>query len=292
MSERTVRPYLKMFEETGDVKPRPRRSGPLHLFGEYEQLTLLRLILENPGIYMYLHEIQQQLLHMFGVDVSVPTICKTLKFMGCSRQKIQHIALQRSEVCRARFMSEISIYDPAMLVWVDETGCDRRNSMRKFGYSVRGIPPHDHRLLARDVRYSGIAVMSLEGMQDVQLVEGTVNQEKFGDLVINTLIPILKPFDGNNNHSILIIDNCAIHHLDQVLNLVETRAKAKVIFLPPYSPDLMPLEEAFIEVKSIMKANDEVFQASTQPRTLLAMAFSMVTTENCFSFIQHSGYIP
>jgi len=70
--------------------------------------------------------------------------------------------------------------------------------------------------------------MSLEGMQDVQLMEGTVNQEKFGDLVINTLIPILKPFDGNNNHSILIIDNCAIHHLDQVLNLVETRTTSSI----------------------------------------------------------------
>ena len=54
-------------------------------------------------------------------------------------------------------MSEISIYDPAMLVWVDETGCDRCNNMRKFEYSVRDIPPRDHRLLARGVRYSGIA---------------------------------------------------------------------------------------------------------------------------------------
>ena len=37
-------------------------------------------------------------------------------------------------------MSEISIYDPAMLVWVDEKGCDQRNNMRKYGYSVWGIP--------------------------------------------------------------------------------------------------------------------------------------------------------
>ena len=88
------------------------------------------------------------------------------------------------------------------------------------------------------------------------------------------------------------MDNCAIHHLDQVVNLIETRAKAKVIFLPPYSPDMISLEEVFSKVKSILKANDEVFQVCTQLRTLLAMALSMLTTENCFSFIQHSGYIP
>ena len=119
-----------------------------------------------------------------------------------------------------------------------------------------------------------------------------MNGEQFEDFVINTLIPILNPFDGNNNHSVVIMDNCAIHHLDQIINLIETRAKANVIFLPPYSPDLMPLEEVISEINSIIKANDEVFQACTQPRTLLAMPFSMVTTENCFSFIQHSGYIP
>ena len=85
----------------------------------------------------------------------------------------------------------------------------------------------------------------------------------------------MNQLDRNNNHSDVIMDNCAIHHLDQVVNLIETRAKA-VIFLPPYSPDLMPLEELFSEVKSILKANDEVFQVCTQPRTL----FSMLTTEN------------
>lgn len=42
--------------------------------------------------------------------------------MGCSLQKIEHIALQRCEEHRARFMAEISIYDPAMLVWIDGIG--------------------------------------------------------------------------------------------------------------------------------------------------------------------------
>ena len=52
VSKQTVRQYLKMFEDTCGVKPCSRRSGPLRLFGDYVQLTLLRLIFENPGIYM------------------------------------------------------------------------------------------------------------------------------------------------------------------------------------------------------------------------------------------------
>ena len=54
-------------------------------------------------------------------------------------------------------MADICIYDPSMFVWVDESGCDRRNSVRKYGYSVRGsvrgIRPVAHTLLIRGTRY-------------------------------------------------------------------------------------------------------------------------------------------
>ena len=106
-----------------------------------------------------------------------------------------------------------------MFVWLDETSCGRRNSIRKYGYSVRGVTPCDHRHLLRGERISGIAVMSLEGMHDVQLVEGTVDGAKFEEFVTNTLIPLLNPFDGNNPRSIVIMDNCAIHHVDEIGNL-------------------------------------------------------------------------
>ena len=79
-----------MFEETGDVKPATYHHGPSLLLGDFEQLTLLRLILEHPGIY--LHELQERLQSMFSMRVSVSTLCRTLKFMGCSRQVIRHVA--------------------------------------------------------------------------------------------------------------------------------------------------------------------------------------------------------
>ena len=180
-----------------------------------------------------------------------------------------------------------------MFVWIDETGCDRRNSRRRCGYSVRGIPPRDHRLLIRGVRYSGITVMSMEGIHDVQLVEGSVNGDKFEEFVTEALIPIFNPFDGTNPRLVVVMDNCSVHHMDinPVVHLIESVSQAKLIFLPPYSPDLMPLEEVFHQVKSIIKANDGILQVTSAPRALLAMAFSMVTTQDCIGYIRHSGYI-
>jgi len=89
--------------------------------GDFEQMILVQLIFAYPGIFLI--EIQQKLMQM-GIVVSMSCICKTFKRMGCTRQAMHHIALQQSETDRARFMADISIYEPSMLVFIDETGCD------------------------------------------------------------------------------------------------------------------------------------------------------------------------
>ena len=129
VSERTVRRLVTLFQQTGDIKPKSYRHGSPKLMGDHEQLLLLKLILSYPGIYMYLHEIQAKLTATLRVTISPATICSTSKFIGCTRQVLQHIALQQDEEQRARFMAEISVYDPSMLLWIDVSGCDRRHSM-------------------------------------------------------------------------------------------------------------------------------------------------------------------
>lgn len=211
--------------------------------GDFEQITLLKLILDHPGIY--LHEIQNKLQNQFGVEISVPTICRTLK---CTRQVMPHVAIQRSDACRARFMAEISIYHPSMLVWLDESGCDRCNTARKYGYSIQGIPLCDQRLLIRGTRYSAIPIISTDGVHDVYIAEANVNGTRFVHFIEECLLPLLKPFNGLNFHSVVIMDNASIHHINEVAELIDTQAGARLIFLPPYSPDLDPVEGVFSQV--------------------------------------------
>ena len=122
---------------------------------------------------------------------------------------------------------------------------------------------------------------------NVQLVEGLVNGDKFEEFVTEALIPILNPFDGTNPRLVVVMDNCSVHHMDinPVVHLTESVSQAKLIFLSPYSPDLMPLEEVFHQVKSIIKANDGIFQVSSAPKALLAMAFSMFPTQDCIATV-------
>jgi len=113
--------------------------------------------------------------------------------------------------------------------------------------------------------------MNLEGIMDVHLAEGTVNGERFTYFVTETLLPILSSLDGNNSLSIVIMGNASIHHVDDVFHAIECTAHAKVIFLPSYSPDLMPLEEVFSKVKAIMKENDQVFSSIHNANSIIGI---------------------
>ena len=79
----------------------------------------------------------------------------------------------------------------------------------------------------------------------VEFTKQTVTGEAFFDFLRGIVIPRMRPFDGINQHSVLVLDNCTVHHAQDLLQQVGIMA----LFLPPYSPDLMPLEEAFSFVK-------------------------------------------
>ena len=88
-------------------------------------------------------------------------------------------------------------------------------------YSIRGIPLCNQHLLVRGTPYSAIPVVSTAGVHDVYLAEGNINGERFTQFVESCLLPILNPFNGVNQRSVVIMDNASIHHVDTVQDLIE-----------------------------------------------------------------------
>jgi len=125
--------YAERFNVTGQVEKAIRRNGCCTKLSNSNKHLLIDLILSNPGIF--LRELQEE-LQKAGCCVNVSTVCRAVNKMGLSRQKITHIALQRSELERVQFIAEMSAFDPTMIVWIDETGCDRRNALRHYGYGI------------------------------------------------------------------------------------------------------------------------------------------------------------
>ena len=100
---------------------------------------------------------------------------------------------------------------------------------------------------------------------------------------------MLQPFDGINPNSVVILDNASIHHTDDVIQLLQNTG-ALVLFLPPYSPDLNPIEEAFSKLKSTMKAHEEVL-TDIDTNTAVLTAINNISVHDCQKWIKHAGYV-
>ena len=98
--------------------------------------------------------------------------------------------------------------------------------------------------MVRGQHVSGIVGISCQGILDFCTITGTTNGEKFLHYVQDCLIPHLQPFNGINAHSVVVLNNASVHHVPAVVDALQ-QAGVMVQYLPPYSPDLNPIELAF-----------------------------------------------
>lgn len=156
---------FNLFQDTGDLPPKLRKGlakPKVRKLNQSLELFVVGLILEKPGLY--LSEINELVLQFSGISVSEATICRLFQRYGFTRKKMRSSALQRSAQLRGALMAHTILYTRDMLVWVDESGCDNRSTIRKFGYAINGQTPECHRFLARGKRISIIAAISSEGL--------------------------------------------------------------------------------------------------------------------------------
>ena len=133
-SHSTVERFLHLYHTTGEVRAAQQKHGPDRLLDDFEQLTVLQSFLNKPGIY--LREVQEELFDATGKWASCATICRTVKCIGLTRQKMERVAIGRSGVLRGQYMADVDVFDPNILVFVDETGFDGQNLVRQFGYGL------------------------------------------------------------------------------------------------------------------------------------------------------------
>ena len=102
-------------------------------------------------------------------------------------------------------------------------------------------------------------------------------------------IVLQKPgiYDGRNPHSVVILDNCSIRYCQEAIQMIQAIG-ALVHFLPPYSPDYNPIEEAFSKLKSSMKAMGEAQFMDMD--TVILSAFATITPTDCEGWIRDSDY--
>ena len=132
-------------------------------------------------------------------------------------------------------------------------GYDNQDILQKSGYSFRCEKAVCQRLLVRGKRISAIAAMCWGlGILDVEVTSSSVDGEKFCDFIRGSLIPNMLPYDELNPTSVVVMDNCSIHHVTEVQLMLHDTG-ILLIYLPPYSPNYNPIEKASGYVKDYLK---------------------------------------
>ena len=135
--------------------------------------------------------------------------------------------------------------DPSGLVFVDEMGTNT-SLAPLYAYSLRGQRAYAQVPRNRGPNTTLLTSISLEGMGPSLAVEGATNREVFEAYVEQVLSPTLR--EGQ----VVVMANLSAHKGERVRELIEARG-CELLYLPPYSPDYNPIEEAFSKVKCILR---------------------------------------
>jgi transposase len=165
-------------------------------------------------------------------------------------------------------------------VFVDE--CSTNTSLTPlYAWSRRGERARCSIPRNRGANVTLLSNMSLEGMGPSLAVEGPTTRDVFETYVGRVLAPTLKP------GQVVVMDNLSSHKGSRVRELIEERG-CELLYLPPYSPDLNPIEEAFSKIESLLRKAE----ARSRERLVEAMgrAISAVTARDAKGFFEHRGY--
>ena len=172
--------------------------------------------------------------------------------------------------------------DPTRLVFIDETGASTKMARlwgrARRGQRCRAAIPHGH---WKTTTFT--AGLRLEGLTAPMVLDGPMTGVAFLAYVEQVLVPTLAPGD------VVILDNLPAHRVSGVREAIEA-AGATLLFLPPYSPDFNPIEQAFAKLKALLRKA----AARTIEDLWIAIAevIELFTPTQCANFFANSGYEP
>jgi transposase len=170
--------------------------------------------------------------------------------------------------------------DPKRLVFVDEMGV-HTSLAPLYGYSPKGERVRLGVPRNRGENTTLLASITLGGMGETMAIEGSTNREVFEAYVEHALAPTLQA------EQVVIMDNLSAHKPARVREMIESRG-CELIYLPAYSPDFNPIEEAFSKIKGMLR------EAGARTKNALVgalgEALSAVSVQDARGYFEHAGY--
>jgi len=181
---------------------------------------------------------------------------------------------------RVEWREQQSKLTPSKLVFIDETSVKtnmtRRYGRAKCGHRLVAAVPHGHWKTT-----TFVGALRCDSLTAPLAIDGAINGELFLAYVEQVLAPTLKPGD------IVIMDNLRAHKIAGVREAIEA-VGAKLLFIPPYSPDLNPIELAFSKLKALLRA--KAIRTVEALWNALGDLCGSFTPKECANYFHHDGY--
>lgn len=222
---------------------RPRSIAPAMLEALCDHL------IEKPALY--LEEMVVFLWDEFALQATKSSVSRALQSKGWSKKTARVKARERNLDLRDEYYHFISDFKSYHLVYVDESGCDKRIGFRRTGWSPLGTAPVQVSKFHRDQRYQILPAYAQDGIVLSRVFQGSTDASVFENFIEQLLKHCGKWPEAK---SVLVMDNASFHHSDRIKQMC-SEAGVKLVYLPPYSPDLNPIEEFFAELKAFIRRN-------------------------------------
>lgn len=269
--------------------PLVHTRGPKPMLNTDHLEFLNKQLVKHP--VLYLDELQALLRSEYDLLVSLPTLSRALGQLNFSHIRVTKIAAERNELVRLGFKHLVGqvIQHPDQALFLDESSKDEKTFERRYGYAKRGSRCEWEFPFVRGRRLSLVAALSTKGVTASKVYDGAVDADRFLGFLRDYVLPNTTPYPGPR--SVLVLDNCSIHHTPEVRHLVEVEAECKLLFLPPYSPDLNPIEEAFSSIKAWLRRHATGDLGRNAPVASLHAACDAITPKMAQGWFRNCGYI-
>jgi transposase len=183
---------------------------------------------------------------------------------------------------RERWKAGQASLDPTRLVFVDETGTNTK-MVRLYGRAPKGQRVIGSQPWGHWKTTTFVAGLRIGEITAPFVLDGPMNRDAFEAYVEHILAPTLFAED------IVVMDNLPAHKGDKVRELIEARG-ARLLLLPPYSPDLNPIEMAFSKLKTLLRRAAERTVPGLWDR--IGQLLDAFTPQDCANYFRHAGYAP
>jgi transposase len=201
---------------------------------------------------------------------------------GGKKRSLAPAEQSREDVAEARaaWTADAPALAAEDLVFVDECGI-ATNMARLYGRAARGRRARGAVPHGRWERLTVLGGLTLGGLTACMSLEGAADTEAMVAFVRQVLVPTLRP------GQVVVLDNLSVHRDARVRQLIE-RAGCRLLFLPPYSPDLNPIEPAWSKLKALLRSVGA--RTTTALHDALAGVVDAITPDDARGYFHHCGY--